>query len=103
MTSGGPELAEPGEAAEPGEEVVAELEHAPTSSAAVKHAAAVLPDRPVVLIICIPSRPLAALPERGHVSWLSPRSRCCRSGNTVTVTVLDRKSTRLNSSHMSIS
>jgi hypothetical protein len=66
MTNGGPELAEL--AAEPGEEVVAELEHAPTSSAAAKHAAAARPDCLTVLIMCIPLGPLAALPEREHVS-----------------------------------
>src|SRR5579859_3612057 len=88
MTSGGPELAEPGEAAEPGEEVVAELEHAPTSNAAARHAAAAWPDCLTVLIMCIPLCPLAALPEREHVSGLPFRSHCYRNGNTVTMTVL---------------
>jgi hypothetical protein len=52
ITNGGPELV-----AEPGKVVVAELEHALNSNAAAKHASAVRPERPTVLIMCIPSCP----------------------------------------------
>jgi hypothetical protein len=69
MTNGGPELAAaPGVVPEPVEDVLAELEHAPSNSAAAKHAAAARPDCLTVLIMCIPLGPLAALPEREHVS-----------------------------------
>src|SRR5258708_22740643 len=85
ITSGGPE----GVVAVPAGELLAELEHAPSSSAAAEHATAVQPDRFMVFIIRFPhvlgcAAGVGTRVSRGGGLWL----HCFQSGNTVTVTVL---------------